>query len=155
MFQTLAYDLFRKMLGSGPVYATLGNHDTYNQYVTLFESRHACLLPFLLRAQDAPHTLGGALAQQFSWNYDHVAGLWKHENWLPESAIQLAKAHYAAYMVRRQDGLRVISLNTDMWYRANYFNYINLSHPDTSGMLRFLTDELQEAEDAGERGELF
>ena len=34
MFQTLAYDLFRKMLGSGPVYATLGNHDTYNQYVT-------------------------------------------------------------------------------------------------------------------------
>ena len=38
--------------------------------------------------------------------------------------------------------------------RANYFNYINLSHPDTSGMLRFLTDELRDAEDAGDRGEL-
>ncbi len=36
--------------------------------------------------------------------------------------------------------------------RANWFNYINLSHPDTSGMLRFLTDELQDAEDAGDRG---
>ena len=37
-------------------------------------------------------------------------------------------------------------------YRANLFNYINLSHPDTSGMLRFLTDELQDAEDNGDRG---
>jgi hypothetical protein len=54
-------------------------------------------------------------------------------------------------MVKRQDGLRVISLNTDMWYKANYFNYINLDAPDNSGMLRFLTDELQAAEDAGDR----
>ncbi len=35
---------------------------------------------------------------------------------------------------------------------ANVFNYINLTHPDVSGMLRFLTDELQDAEDKGERG---
>ncbi|RDB29530.1 Sphingomyelin phosphodiesterase [Hypsizygus marmoreus] len=131
--ETIAYDLFRRMLGSGPVYAALGNHDSYNQ------------------AQDAPHSLGGALANQFSWNYDHVAGLWKHEKWLPDAAVKLAKAHYSAYMVKRMDGLRIISLNTDFWYRANYFNYINMTNPDTSGMLRFLTDELQSAEDAGDR----
>jgi hypothetical protein len=35
---------------------------------------------------------------------------------------------------------------------ANLFNYINLTQPDVSGMLRFLTDELQDAEDKGERG---
>ncbi|KAL4241709.1 Sphingomyelin phosphodiesterase [Abortiporus biennis] len=131
--ETVMYDLFKRLLDSGPVYATLGNHDSYNQ------------------AQDAPHTLGGSLASQFSWNYDHVASLWQHEQWLPQAAIELARAHYAAYMVKRVDGLRIITLNTDMWYRANYFNYINLSHPDTSGMLRFLTDELQDAEDAGDR----
>ncbi|OBZ68610.1 Sphingomyelin phosphodiesterase 2 [Grifola frondosa] len=113
--ETVMYDLLKRMLGAGPVYAALGNHDTYNQ------------------------------------NYDHVAALWQHEEWLPQAAIELARAHYAAYMVKRQDGLRVITLNTDMWYTANYFNYINLSHPDTSGMLRFLTDELQDAEDAGDR----
>ena len=27
-----------------------------------------------------------------------------------------------------------------------------MTHPDTSGMLRFVTDELQNAEDAGDRG---
>lgn len=35
---------------------------------------------------------------------------------------------------------------------ANYFNYINMTSSDNSGMLRFLTDELQDAEDAGDRG---
>jgi uncharacterized protein YchJ len=47
-------------------------------------------------------------------NYDHVASLWQHEHWLPEAAVQMARSHYAAYMVKRMDGLRVITLNTDM-----------------------------------------
>lgn len=29
--ETLLFDLFKKLLGSGPVYATMGNHDSYNQ----------------------------------------------------------------------------------------------------------------------------
>ncbi|KAI0066506.1 Metallo-dependent phosphatase [Artomyces pyxidatus] len=131
--ETLLYDLFKRMLGGGPVYAALGNHDSYNQ------------------AQDATHSLGGELAEQFSWNYDHVASLWEHEGWISQSAVALARAHYAAYAVQRTDGLRIITLNTDLWYRANWFNYVNLSQIDTSGMLRFLTDELQDAEDHGER----
>ncbi|PPQ64241.1 hypothetical protein CVT24_008644 [Panaeolus cyanescens] len=131
--ETVLYDLFKRTLGSGPVYATMGNHDSYNQ------------------AQDAPQTLGGQLAKQFSWNYDHLSSLWQHEDWLPASAVELARAHYGGYMVKRGDGLRIISLNTNLWYRANYFNYINMTNPDTSGMLRFLTDELQDAEDAGDR----
>ncbi|KAI0308376.1 Metallo-dependent phosphatase-like protein [Multifurca ochricompacta] len=131
--ETVVYDLFKRILGSGPVYAALGNHDSYNQ------------------AQDAPHSLGGTLAKQFSWNYDHVAGLWQQEQWIPSSAVAQARAHYAAYSVQRSDGLRVITLNTDLWYRANWFNYINLSGADNSGMLRFLTDELQDAEDKGDR----
>ncbi|PPQ90943.1 hypothetical protein CVT25_008254 [Psilocybe cyanescens] len=131
--ETVIYDLFKQMLGSGPVYAAVGNHDSFNQ------------------AQDAPHSIGGDLAQQFSWNYDHLASLWEHEKWLPEAAVNLARSHYAGYMVKRSDGLRIISLNTNLWYKANYFNYINMTNPDTSGMLRFLTDELQDAEDSGDR----
>ncbi|KII93956.1 hypothetical protein PLICRDRAFT_695030 [Plicaturopsis crispa FD-325 SS-3] len=131
--ETALYNLFKSVLGSGPVYTVLGNHDSYNQ------------------AQDASHSLGEKLGQQFSWNYDHLASLWKHEDWLPEAAVDLARAHYGAYMVKRVDGLRIITLNTDLWYRANYFNYINMTDPDVSGMLRFVTDELQDAEDAGDR----
>jgi len=50
-------------------------------------------------------------------NYDHVAGLWAHEKWLPEAAVQQARSHYAAFSVKRVDGLRVIALNTDFWYK--------------------------------------
>ncbi|KAH7104878.1 sphingomyelin phosphodiesterase [Auriculariales sp. MPI-PUGE-AT-0066] len=130
--ETLAYDLMRRYLGTGPMYAALGNHDSYNQ------------------AQDSPHALGGKLENQYSWHYDHVAALWQHESWLPSAAVASARAHYGGYSVHRQDGLRVITLNTDMWYPANYFAFINMT-ADTSGMLRFLTDELQDAEDVGER----
>ncbi|KAH8112141.1 Metallo-dependent phosphatase-like protein [Phellopilus nigrolimitatus] len=131
--ETVVFDLIRRMLKAGPTYVALGNHDSVGV------------------AEDAPHSLGGELANQYNWNYDHVASLWAHEHWLPEAAVKLARAHYGAYMVRRHDGLRVITLNTNLWYRANWFNYINLTTADTSGMLRFLTDELQDAEDAGER----
>ncbi|KAG1905080.1 uncharacterized protein F5891DRAFT_976640 [Suillus fuscotomentosus] len=70
-------------------------------------------------------------------------------------------------MVKRAGGLRVISLDTNLLceakcltgmsahklvgYRPNYFNYINSSEPDVSVILRFLTDELLDAEDAGDR----
>ncbi|OCH90081.1 hypothetical protein OBBRIDRAFT_812864 [Obba rivulosa] len=130
--ETVLYDLLKRILGTGPFYVALGNHDTHNE------------------AQDAPHSIGGALAEQFSWNYDHVTSLWQHEGWIDEATVQLARAHYAGYMVRRTDGLRVITLNTD-FCNSNLFNYINLTTSDTSGMLRFLTDELQDAEDAGDR----
>lgn len=42
-----------------------------------------------------------------------MASLWQHEQWLPEAAVELTRAHYGAYMVKRQDGLRIITLNTD------------------------------------------
>lgn len=67
-------------------------------------------------AQDSPHSLGGNLTDQFSWNYDHVAGLWELEGWIDATAAQLARANYGAYMVQRGDGLRIITLNTDFWY---------------------------------------
>ena len=130
----MVYDLFKRTLGNGPVYVALGNHDSYNQYALLYRRRFHAVLMYC-RHQDAPHSLEGALAKQSSWsasilyfssgkskgilyrNYDHVAGLWKHEHWLPESAVTQARSHYAAYSVQRTDGLRIISLNTDFCKR--------------------------------------
>jgi len=39
----------------------------------------------------------------------------------------------------------------DFWYAANYFNFINSTNPDNAGVFKFMIDELQKAEDAGER----
>ena len=37
-------------------------------------------------------------------------------------------------------------------HSSNYLSYFNMSNPGTSGMLRFVTDDLQDTEDDGDRG---
>ncbi|KIJ63465.1 hypothetical protein HYDPIDRAFT_188300 [Hydnomerulius pinastri MD-312] len=131
--EVMVYNLLKKFLGPAPVYATVGNHDTYIQF------------------QMIPYALGGYLGSQFNWLYEHISSMWNYEGWLPEESVEFARTHYAAYTVKRPDGLRIISLDTDICNRSNYFSYINSTDPDPFGILRFLTDELQDAEDAGDR----
>ena len=126
------YYLIKSYL-KGPVFPTLGNHDTSPVAI------------------DSPHTLPGPLGQQFSWNYDHVAALWQADGWLDKAAAAEARTHYGGYAMLNSFGLKVISLNTDFWYRSNILNFINTTDPDVSGMQKFLIDELQAAEDAGQR----
>ncbi|KAF9813986.1 hypothetical protein IEO21_05357 [Rhodonia placenta] len=127
----------------------LVSHDPGNQlskeYTVYSEVRY--------RAQNSPYNIGPELTDQFNWDYDHLAALWEYEGWISSETAQQARTHYSAYSVQRHDGLRIITLNTDMSRRDNYYAYINLSSSDNSGMLRFVTDELQDAEDAGDRGE--
>ncbi|KAG1817992.1 sphingomyelin phosphodiesterase [Suillus subaureus] len=129
------YGLLRKFVGPAPVYATIGNHDTYMQF------------------QMIPYTTGGPLGMQFNWLYEHISSMWQYEGWLPEATVAYASTHYAAYAVTRPDGLKIISLDTNLWYTYvdNYYSYINSTEPDPYGILQFLTDELQASEDAGER----
>ncbi|APA15981.1 hypothetical protein sscle_16g107510 [Sclerotinia sclerotiorum 1980 UF-70] len=116
-----------------PIFPVLGNHDSTPENI------------------DSPHSLPGPLGKQFSWNYDHVSSLWQHEGWLSKADADEAAIHYAAYSVKTHLGLRIITMNTDFWYRSNYLNFINTTDPDVSGTFKFMIDELQAAEDAGER----
>ena len=124
---------FMKSYIKWPVYATLGNHDTSPVAI------------------DSPHTLPGPLGRQYTWNYDHVASLWQDDGWIDSNAAAQARIHYGAYATVNSFGLKIITLNTDFWYRNNILNFINTTDPDVSGMQRFLIDELQAAEDAGQR----
>ena len=132
------------MLGSGPVYAALGNHDSYNECVDAFSSANLTRLISTIATKTRLNlSVGSSLSnlagnkpvttftsRDFSLhprNYDHVAGLWAHEKWLPEAAVQQARSHYAAFSVKRVDGLRVIALNTDFWYKyvaQSYEKYV-------------------------------
>ncbi|KAL8707325.1 MAG: hypothetical protein Q9220_007637 [cf. Caloplaca sp. 1 TL-2023] len=126
------YDMFKAYIGS-PVFAVLGNHDSNPEAI------------------DAPYSEPDGLGRQFSWNYEHLAGLWQQNGWINAFTADEARVHYGAYSVKNQYGLRIITLNTDFWYKSNFLNYYNMSNPDVSGMQAFLIQELQAAEDAGER----
>jgi len=130
------YHMFKKFI-TGPVFPALGNHDTNPESI------------------DAPHVLPGNLSMQMSWNYNHVAGLWQHEEWINATAANQARVHYGAYSLLNHYGLRMITFNTDFWYHSNYLNLINTSEPDVSGTFQFMIKELQAAEDARERVWIF
>lgn len=126
------YSMFKSYI-KGPVFAVLGNHDSNPEAI------------------DGPHSMPGPLGQQFSWNYDHVSALWKNNGWIDAATAEQAALHYAGYSVKNHYGLRIITINTDFWYKSNYLNYINSTDPDVSGSQKYLIKELQAAEDAGER----
>ncbi|KAF2722077.1 hypothetical protein K431DRAFT_284283 [Polychaeton citri CBS 116435] len=130
------FDMMKKYI-TGPVFATLGNHDSNPEAI------------------NAPNSMPDGLGGQMSWNYDHVARLWKHEGWIDEETAQEARLHYGGYSVKNHFGLRMLTFNSDFWYKSNYLNYINTSDPDVSGQFKWLIKELQDAEDQGERVWLF
>ncbi|KAK4159001.1 Metallo-dependent phosphatase-like protein [Cladorrhinum sp. PSN259] len=128
------WQIFKSYIG-GPIYTALGNHDTSPSNL------------------DSPHVLdqNGPLGQQFSWNYDHVSKLWEHYGWINKTTQAQAALHYGAYSVVHPLGLKIITLNTDFYYRSNIFAFINVSDPDYSGMFSLLIEELQNAEDLNQR----
>lgn len=151
--ERIGYETFAAQLGDIPVYATLGNHDTYPS------------------AFNTPNTFrNDSQADEFAWNYALVSSLWQEEGWVDNATAQYASTHYGAYATNTKDGLKIISINSDFWYTPNLLNvritaalpasrsstadisqYYNYTNPDKSGILRFLADELLAAEAADQR----
>lgn len=128
------WQLFKEYIG-GPIYCALGNHDTAPDNL------------------DTPQGIddNGPLGRQFSWNYDHVSNLWKHYGWLDNETAAEAALHYGAYSVVDRLGVRIITINTDLYYKNNYYAFLHAANPDFSGIFSFLIRELQRAEDEGQR----
>ncbi|KAJ1028424.1 hypothetical protein NDA16_001591 [Ustilago loliicola] len=127
------YDSIRALMGKGPVFNAIGNHDS---------------APSDFASQGA---LPDGRSDQLSWDWDNLARLWEAEGWFNHAEAEQVRSHYAGYSVTPRKGLRIIAFNTDFWYKNNVFNMIHTQNPDYSGSLRFLTDELFHAEKRGER----
>lgn len=108
------------------VYATAGNHEAHptNAFAPLTMS---------------PNT----------WLYDLLSSTW--DQWIGSAAAASA-SHHGAYSTPYGDGpLRIISLNTNMWYTQNYYLYQPDGAPDPDGQIDWLASELDDAEKNGER----
>lgn len=126
------YDVMKRYLGKGPVFSTLGNHDSSPS-----DSASADKLP---EGHDT-----------FSWNYEYLSKLWQAEGWFDHEEAKQVGKHYGGYSVSPTQGLRVISINTDFIYINNKWTVIEYNNPDLSGTLAWLTKELYRAERRGEK----
>lgn len=83
------------------------------------------------------------------WVYDTLSADWT--TWIGSTAATTAD-DYGAYSVDYPGGnLKVISFNTNFYYKENFWLYETTMETDPSGQLAWLVTELQAAETAGQR----
>ncbi|KAM0790378.1 hypothetical protein ACM66B_003260 [Microbotryomycetes sp. NB124-2] len=90
-------------------------------------------------------------AQQAQWVYDIAAKDW--EKWIGKQAAKSVATRFGCYsIVHPGTELRIISVNTNYWYKQNFWLYDH-DEPvwDPNGILTWMKHELHEAEAAGQR----
>ncbi|KAL7267046.1 hypothetical protein RUND412_010382 [Rhizina undulata] len=121
---------YGKMSGLSTVYGVVGNHDVAP--VNSFP----------------PAAVDTTISSQ--WSYDTLSSLWN--TWIGSTASSAADSNYGSYSVLHPDSnLRIISVNSNFWYKQNFWLYEATMERDPSGQLAWLVTELQAAETAGER----
>ncbi|KAF9929739.1 hypothetical protein FBU30_001256 [Linnemannia zychae] len=130
--ETRSYDLFKKYLEEMKLYVVMGNHDSYP-------------------SDQAPLRQRPEQYITHQWLYDHVANLWEKNNWITSIEADYARSHNAMFMSRPMPGLKLITLNTDMFYVRNYYTMVDTDQDDPSGVFHDLILELQDSEDRNER----
>lgn len=118
--------LLQKYLPNKIVYPAVGNH----------ESSPVNSFP-------PPYITGN---QSNEWLLNAFADQWSA--WLPPSALETIRWG-GYYNAKIRDGLRVISLQTNYGNSENYWLLINSTDP--AGQLAWLVDQLQAAEDSGDK----
>ncbi|KAF9467960.1 sphingomyelin phosphodiesterase [Collybia nuda] len=85
------------------------------------------------------------------WVFDAQSKGWT--KWIgAASATQVSHFSGSYSVVHPGTNLRIISINTVYWYKANFWLYdSDTLQPDPNGIIGFTVQELQAAEDAGQR----
>lgn len=122
-------DAYTRMKALGKVYAVTGNHD-------------ACPVNSF-----PPADVSTTISTQFA--YDIMSSGW--EAWIGSTAAAEVASNYGSYTVVDSSGLRIISLNTNFWYKQNFWMYEATWEDDPSGMFAWLVSQLEAAETAGQR----
>lgn len=121
----------KSRLGSIPVYPVLGNHDNY---------------PYGELGQE-----GYGFSNKFTWNAELIADIYEDYNWLNAKTAQYTRRHYTGFSVDTKMGLKVVSLNSNCYYKKNHYAFWNATNPDAFGQWEFLINELVESEGKDQR----
>lgn len=125
-------DAYGRMEGIGQTYAVIGNHDS-------------CPVDSF-----PPAAVDTTYADETQIFYTTLSE--DIETWIGSSAAAEVAENYGSYsVVDSTTGLRLISVNTNFWYKSNYWMYEQTMEYDPSGMFAWLVSELETAETAGER----
>ena len=123
-------DAYRRMTGLAQVFGVVGNHEAspVNAYPSLANP--------------------SASAQQ-QWVYETLSSDWV--KWAANASTSSATSFGGYSAMVTGTNLRIISINTNLYYTGNYYLYQPKMESDPSGQLAWLISELAAAEAAGQR----
>lgn len=99
--ETQTFLTFKAQFGGIPLYPTLGNHDSFPSDQNT---------PFWWAQNNS--------VDEFQWEYDFYSQLWAQNGWINSASAAQAQTHYGGYSAITPQGLKIISINTDFWYKT-------------------------------------
>ncbi|KAF9007913.1 sphingomyelin phosphodiesterase [Cyathus striatus] len=116
---------------NSPVFPVIGNHEV------------APINDFPRNTSSSPNAA--------QWVFDVQSQGWIQ--WIGTAAASQVQHMSGSYSIIAPDtNLRIISINSVYWYKDNFWLYdSDTFQPDPNGILGFLVQQLQDAEDAGQR----
>ncbi|EGV62437.1 hypothetical protein CANTEDRAFT_107934 [Yamadazyma tenuis ATCC 10573] len=89
-----------------------------------------------------------SLTTQFNyqWQFDFISDLWHESKWIDLDAAKQVRYNQVGYSIITKRGLKIISLNSNVWNTENLYSFIDTLNFDPFGIWQFLIDELIESE---------
>ncbi|CAI5760528.1 unnamed protein product [Candida verbasci] len=130
--ETRVFNLIKNYLHNMTIIPSLGNHDSYpyGQVAPLEFDEH----------------------NHYQYNTEEIIKNWINNEWFDEKDANDLKKHYSGFSYITNRGLKIISLNSNAYFRDNLWAYIDqTTKPDLFGQWKFLIDELVESEKNNQR----
>lgn len=83
---------------------------------------------------------------KFQWQYDFLADNWFEKGWIDYDASKQIRYNKIGYSLTTSRGLKVISLNSNVWNTQNLYAFIDTLNFDPFKIWQFLIDELIQSE---------
>ncbi|KAG7663503.1 uncharacterized protein J8A68_002962 [[Candida] subhashii] len=90
-------------------------------------------------------------SHSYQWQFDFLADLWLELGWIDFDAAKQIRYSQVGFSLITSRGLRIISLNSNVWNVKNLYAFWNTLSIDPFGIWKFLVDELLQAEKNHER----
>lgn len=126
------YDLLHHYFKGFPIFPTIGTKDGFP-------------------TNQLPQKKLVETSSAYQWLIDLQTDLWQKFGWLDLDSARQLRYSLIGYSFVTSRGLKIISLNSNVWNTKNLYNFWDVTNVDSYGIWNFLISELLESETCNQR----
>lgn len=90
-------------------------------------------------------------SNSYQWQFDFLADLWLELGWIDHDVSKQIRYNQVGYSMITKRGLKIISLNSNVWNVKNFYSFWEVLKIDSFGIWKFLIQELLDCERNNQR----